>query len=156
GAYHVTEAASSGYTASYSAECDGTIAIDERKTCTVTNTAAAGDKCAGVSCAAPGECQEAGHCDAATGTCVYPARAGACGDDGNPCTRDVCDEGACAHVPGNEGAVCRPTAGPCDVAETCDGVTADCPADAVAATDVVCRPAAGACDAAETCDGLGA
>ena len=37
GAYDVTETGPSGYTASYSADCAGTIAIGETKTCTVTN-----------------------------------------------------------------------------------------------------------------------
>ena len=37
GTYSVTETGPSGYTASYSADCSGTIAIGETKTCTVTN-----------------------------------------------------------------------------------------------------------------------
>ncbi len=51
------------------------------------------------------------------------------------------------------GTVCRPAAGPCDVDETCDGVTADCPADQLAAAGKECRAAAGDCDVAETCSG---
>src|SRR5438876_5068022 len=50
-------------------------------------------------------------------------------------------------------AVCRAAAGVCDVAESCDGVHEDCPADAYQAVGAVCRPAAGDCDVAETCDG---
>ena len=38
GAYDVTESGPAGYTASYSADCSGTIALGESKTCTVTNT----------------------------------------------------------------------------------------------------------------------
>ena len=37
GAYNVTESGPSGYTASFSADCSGTIANGETKTCTVTN-----------------------------------------------------------------------------------------------------------------------
>ncbi len=37
GTYHVTETGPSGYSASYSADCSGTIANGETKTCTVTN-----------------------------------------------------------------------------------------------------------------------
>ncbi len=37
GSYSVTESGPSGYTASYSADCSGTIAAGETKTCTVTN-----------------------------------------------------------------------------------------------------------------------
>ena len=37
GAYSVSETGPSGYAASYSADCTGTIAIGETKTCTVTN-----------------------------------------------------------------------------------------------------------------------
>jgi uncharacterized repeat protein (TIGR01451 family) len=37
GAYNVLEPATAGYTASFSAECTGTIALGETKTCTVTN-----------------------------------------------------------------------------------------------------------------------
>ena len=37
GSYNVTETGPSGYTASYSADCSGTIASGQEKTCTVTN-----------------------------------------------------------------------------------------------------------------------
>jgi hypothetical protein len=77
-----------------------------------------------------------------------------CGD-ANPCTLD-CDVGGgnCSHTPASVATVCRAAAGPCDVAETCDGVTDVCPTDVVAPSATVCRPAAGACDMAETCDGV--
>jgi hypothetical protein len=41
-------------------------------------------------------------------------------DDGNLCTTDSCVLGQCVHVPVAMTTVCRPSAGPCDVAETCD------------------------------------
>ena len=37
GTYNVTENAAAGYTTSYSADCSGTIALGQTKTCTVTN-----------------------------------------------------------------------------------------------------------------------
>src|SRR5439155_18344256 len=49
--------------------------------------------------------------------------------------------------------VCRPAAGDCDVAESCDGTSDDCPPDSVAGAFLECRPSAGACDAAENCTG---
>src|SRR5437870_9584923 len=56
-----------------------------------------------------------------------------CTDDDNPCTTDVCNGTAgvpaCTHPAGNAGTVCRDSAGQCDVAETCTGTSAACPAD---------------------------
>jgi fibronectin type 3 domain-containing protein len=51
------------------------------------------------------------------------------------------------------GTVCRAAAGLCDVAESCDGMSADCPADKLAVAGTECRAAAGDCDIAETCSG---
>jgi hypothetical protein len=73
---------------------------------------------------------------------------------------DACDlpglEGVCSVQP--ETAVCRPAAGECDVAELCDGETADgCPADGFVGAGVACGdPTATTCDAADGCDGAGA
>jgi fibronectin type 3 domain-containing protein len=66
--------------------------------------------------------------------------------------------GACQVSPGQPspaGTVCRPAAGACDVAETCDGVSTDCPADKIAAAGKECRAVSGDCDVAETCTGTG-
>jgi fibronectin type 3 domain-containing protein len=52
------------------------------------------------------------------------------------------------------GTVCRPAVDLCDVAESCDGTSADCPADKLAKAGTSCRPTAGDCDIAETCDGI--
>jgi len=56
-------------------------------------------------------------------------------------------------VPGQS---CRAAAGPCDVAEACDGFNAACPADTFVANMTTCRPSAGDCDVAETCTGSSA
>src|SRR5439155_1422629 len=81
-------------------------------------------------------------------------------DDHNPCTVDKCVSGAggvrfCDNAPGNAGTVCRPSAGPCDVAETCTGTSRECPPDTFAA-GTVCRPSAGPCDVPENCTGSSA
>jgi hypothetical protein len=54
-------------------------------------------------------------------------------------------------------AECRASAGVCDVAESCDGINDDCPADAFAPPPTACRAVAPGevCDAAETCTGSG-
>jgi hypothetical protein len=52
--------------------------------------------------------------------------------------------------------VCRSSAGACDIAESCDGSSNDCPADAFQPSTVVCRSAAGVCDVAESCTGTSA
>ncbi len=50
-------------------------------------------------------------------------------------------------------AVCRSAAGVCDVAESCNGTGDDCPADALAPSGTVCRSSTGTCDVAESCTG---
>lgn len=49
--------------------------------------------------------------------------------------------------------VCRPAAGPCDVADRCNGSALTCPADARQPASFVCRAAVSDCDAAEQCSG---
>ena len=72
-----------------------------------------------------------------------------CGNDG------YCNgAGACRKHPA--GITCRPAAGGCDVAETCPGNGAACPADALLSAATVCRSASGACDVAEVCSGTSA
>jgi hypothetical protein len=53
-------------------------------------------------------------------------------------------------------AACRPVAGACDVAESCDGVSDACPADQFLGVGVECRAAAGSCDVVEVCTGSSA
>ncbi len=54
--------------------------------------------------------------------------------------------------------VCRASANPCDVAETCDGSSPSCPVDGALPAGTACGGApSGACDAQDTCSGgLGA
>ena len=51
------------------------------------------------------------------------------------------------------GTVCRPAVDLCDLAEVCDGVSSECPANQYAPATAVCRGAAGDCDIAESCSG---
>jgi cysteine-rich repeat protein len=71
--------------------------------------------------------------DCCSALCLLEPAGQACGDDGNVCTQDICSgTGTCVHPAGNAGAVCRPIADRCDVAETCTGTSTVCPADLTA------------------------
>ncbi len=107
--------------------------------------------------ASAGECDLAETCDGVSPACpadVKQTGGTSCTSDGNPCTLDQCNGVAdgCDHPAGNAGAVCRGAAGACDLAESCDGVSAACPADVK--STAVCRASAGTCDVAESCDGV--
>ncbi len=96
-------------------------------------------------------------CDGVSTTCPADSKApngATCTDDGNPCTTDLCESGSCTHSAGNAGTVCRSSAGVCDPAETCDGVTTTCPADAKTPAGTECRASTGECDPHEVCDGV--
>ena len=58
-----------------------------------------------------------------------------------------------AGQPAPAGTVCRKSTDLCDLPESCDGVSLDCPPDKLTTAGAPCRPAAGKCDVAETCDG---
>ncbi len=102
----------------------------------------------------PPECSQkacnAGQCQ------VVPVAAGTpCTDDGSLCTVDQCNgNGSCGHGPGNAGAVCRPAAGECDVAESCTGTTAACPADGWVAAGTPCASDGNLCTT-DVCNGAG-
>jgi hypothetical protein len=76
-------------------------------------------------------------------------------EQGEPC--DSAADGCCAQdcsalLP--SGTLCRPAEGDCDLAETCTGESAACPADRVASWEQTCRAASEElCDAAEHCTG---
>ncbi len=87
-------------------------------------------------CEASTDCQTA--CNEATDSCDSEPFV-PCGDDGNACTDDVCNaSGTCTHPARPAGAVCRPEAGVCDVAELCPGGGAPCPVDAFLANGAPC------------------
>lgn len=73
-----------------------------------------------------------------------------CAQDAGQCLSGVCDgQGACGKA--EDGAVCRPKAGDCDVEEVCGGGL--CPVDKVQPASKVCRASQGGCDIEEVCDG---
>ena len=144
------------------AECRSAVGTcDVAESCTGLSSSCPVDGfvAAGIECrAAVDVCDAPEVCTGAAATCPSDSRRPAgtsCPSDGNPCTLDRCDGVAvtCQHPAGNAGAVCRPAAGVCDVAETCTGASGACPADAFAAASIVCRGANGVCDAVETCTG---
>jgi hypothetical protein len=109
---------------------------------------------------AAGECDLAESCTGGGAACPSDAKVPSgtgCASDGNPCSLDECDgtTDACQHPAGNPGAICRSSAGVCDLVETCTGASTVCPSDDFASTATVCRSAAGECDLAESCTGGG-
>ncbi len=100
-----------------------------------------------------------------SGTDSGPGDSGAdaAADSGAPaCTQDsdcgngcgVCTSGTCSVA--GAGVVCRAAQDAiCDVAETCDGTSANCPSDVVLPNTTVCKPQAGDCDVEDKCDGAG-
>ena len=124
------------------ASCDDGLFCDGADTC-------AGGIChhAGNPCAPESECN---HCNEAADTCFDPATT-SCTSDGNPCTADACDgAGMCTHPAGNAGVVCRAAAGQCDLAETCTGLSASCPADGFQPDGTTCDDG-NACTQTDTC-----
>ncbi|MBI3785277.1 MAG: hypothetical protein HY270_17940 [Deltaproteobacteria bacterium] len=78
---------------------------------------------------------------------------------------EQCDEGTANGTSGSccsstcqfrsAGQTCRASAGQCDVAELCSGLSASCPSDTFVSSSTVCRASAGQCDVAENCPGNG-
>src|SRR5438094_883473 len=131
---------------------------DVAETCDGAHTTCPADgfKAAGTSCgsSASSDCDQPDTCNGSA-TCQpnHVADGTSCTDEGNVCTADVCSTGVCTHPAGHAGTVCRASAGVCDPAETCTGISTTCPVDAKSAAGTDCRAAAGVCDMAETCDG---
>ena len=79
------------------------------------------------------------------------------------CTNPACGTASCDTAglsgncsiltPGSAGLECRASAGNCDVAESCDGLSPFCPGDVVVSAGNECRASAGDCDVAESCNG---
>jgi len=104
----------------------------------------------GDTCNANAECQS-GFC--VDNVCCSSACGGSDDGDCQVCSvaKGAAVNGTCAPV--SAGTVCRASAGACDVAETCNGASTACPADAKVAAGTTCRASSGICDVAETCDG---
>lgn len=135
---------------------------DQAESCTGTSADCPVDAVeqAGIVCrSAHGECNPEEVCDGVNAECpadVYAPAGTACSDTQADCFVALCSaSGVCQQQGGfvAAGTECRASAGDCDVAETCDGVSGYCPHDARVAADTTCRAAAGECDVAEVCDG---
>ncbi|MFT5434559.1 MAG: hypothetical protein ACI9OJ_005272, partial [Myxococcota bacterium] len=108
---------------------------------------AAAPRGVGDACSTPSEC-DSGHC--VDGLCCNAACTDAC----EACHQAATGlgDGACAPVA--SGMECRSSQGPCDPADLCDGVAAECPADILHDSSIECRAASGGgCDVAELCSG---
>ena len=115
----------------------------------VTPTAASGAACASAKNCLSGFCVDGVCCDTACGG-GSPADCQAC----SAASKSAGPDGTCGPV--KAGASCRPAAGPCDTAESCDGKNTTCPVDTLAPSSTTCRGAQSACDTAETCSGTSA
>lgn len=98
----------------------------------------------GITCAS-GFCDDGVCCLSHCGGC------GTCNSLGAAGTCVLADAGITCRA-----AVATPDAGSCDLAETCDGISAVCPVDVFAPTTTVCRPATEICDVADRCSGASA
>lgn len=115
---------------------------------------AAGQALLGEPCGASALRCATGFC--ADGVCCDSA----CGG-GDPTDCMACSVAAGAATDGQcvtlaAGAICRSSAGSCDVPEHCDGNSTACPPDTFLSSAEVCRPAAGGCDTPESCTGRSA
>ena len=92
-----------------------------------TGGACRGGQCAdvcranGVTCPAPGQCQNAGSCDPATGTCSPLTNK----PDGTSCAGGACRGGQCTDVCRANGVTC-PAPNQCQNAGTCNPATGTC------------------------------
>ena len=92
------------------------------------------------------------------------------GPGGNCTTSNECEQAQCVDSNGNgvldtcsitpkpATTICRPSAGQCDVAESCTGNSPDCPADGFAPVSTTCigESNGGLCDSVtDSCDGAG-
>jgi hypothetical protein len=108
---------------------DVTVNPDDDIVCVITNTAICNPT--GVDCSAFDSACGVASCDPA-GTVI-----------------DNCDN----LDPVSATTICREANGVCDVEESCDGVSTDCPVDGYAGATTICRAADGVCDVEESCTG---
>jgi hypothetical protein len=103
----------------------------------------------GARCAVDTAC-DSGFC--ADGVCCDSACGGGLQDDCQVCSVVAGGpvDGTCSPVPASAAKVCRAQVGPCDVAETCSGLSLDCPGDAVTPDGTVCDDGS-ACTQTDTC-----
>jgi len=88
--------------------------------------------------------------------CTYSCHNDSECDNGHDCTLNLCitSTHTCDFQLSPSGTICRASVGECDIAEYCDGVNPDCPADSFQLNTYVCRASAGECDVEEKCTGI--
>jgi len=95
--------------------------------------------------------------DGCKNDCTYTCHIDGECDDNHDCTYDICDTSthACSHNPMSmSGSVCRHSTGDCDIEETCNGISLDCPEDTFLSSGTECRASSGICgDQTEFCSG---
>lgn len=109
--------------------------------------APSGTLCSIATDCASGFCTDGVCCDTACGA-GSATDCQACSVAAGALTDGVC-------MPFAAGTMCRAASGPCDAAETCDGLGGSCPGDALL-SGTPCRGATGPCDAVELCSGMSA
>jgi alpha-tubulin suppressor-like RCC1 family protein len=98
--------------------------------------------------------------DCASGFCSDGVCCGTdCGNDPKDCqacsvTAGSATDGTCALLGPN--TICRPSAGACDVAESCTGTLPGCPLDQFQAANTICAPSPNVCETAGVCSGTNA
>jgi hypothetical protein len=137
--------------------CSSVSLCDGSGGCAPFNPTAAGAMCR----SAAGACDLVELCTGESADCPADVQASSgtpCSiGGGNPCAVGQCNGvGDCIEAPGNAGALCRPSQGGCDIAETCTGTSTTCPVDAFLAASTVCRSSNGICDLEERCTGSAA
>ncbi len=147
------------------AACPADVLADDQTVCRPGGECDVAELCTGASPVCPDDVFEpmgvrcsVGYCDG-SGQCMQGCLPGDPCDTGEACEVGEidCSTGTPRCVPTDlvaAGTECRPTAGPCDVAENCDGVNSTCPAN-VFDVGTECRASSGICDVAEACNGQG-
>ncbi len=104
---------------------NNTILCDDNDLCTINDVCALGT-CAGtaVDCSGLNDACNVGVCNAGTGACQPQPinNGGACPDDGNECTQDVCASGTCTHPNLSNGTLCTDDGNEC-TSDTCQSGT---------------------------------
>jgi hypothetical protein len=107
----------------------------------------------GGACTGDDECGS-GFC--VDGVCCNEACGGGNPDDCQACSAQAGGEADGSCTPRAFASICRSGAGGCDVAETCDGLGSDCPADGYQPAGTTCGASGGGCEIAATCTGTSA
>jgi hypothetical protein len=116
-----------------------------------------GGTASGATCTSNADCAAGVTCREIVVQRVAP-NGTACGDstDGACDDPDTCVDGECSDNTSASTTICRAAADVCDLAESCDGTSAACPADAKAPAGTACGSNSDTvCDDPDTCDGSG-